>query len=189
MKVIFYDDFKVCSGNFPANWRIEKNSDMDLVATELKDGVFSLLSPGDKYLPVISPCRNAEVYFRLQIPSHVVSRYDFMITFRYDEYHRKGECLRIWADKNTRQQKIEYGEMIDNRFVTQQSLDSNLPENGFSNPLPLQLSFREQKIRLQLGESAFAFETNTPPARRADCHFPGNHVLQSRCEPVRNFFR
>ncbi|MFA6929573.1 MAG: hypothetical protein WCT05_04545 [Lentisphaeria bacterium] len=165
MKLIFHDDFQVHSGNFPANWRIEKNSDMELITTEINNGVFSLLSPGDKFLPVISPCRNAEVKFHWRIPSHATDRYDFMITFRYDEYRRQGECIRICAEKFRQFRKIEFGQNIDNSFVLQQSLDSELTDEAFDAPLPIRLCFEEQKIRLELGEFSYQFESQNQPIR------------------------
>lgn len=157
MKPLFHDDFLLRTGNFPANWQLEKNSDMDLVTTSLAKGIFSLQSPGDKFLPILSPFRNGTVQFKLQIPTLASSKYDLLIIFRYDEYRRVGECVRICANKDKQMRSIEFGTNTENHFVLQQSIDSHLPDTVFNEAWVVQLHFQEQQIHLQIGEKHYDF--------------------------------
>ena len=128
MKLIFCEGFETRNGDIPSGWFVEKNSDLDIDAIEYSDRSLSLLSAGNKFIPVIPDISDFELKMTVGINFHTAGRFGIIISFRYDIKSGKGQAVRISRKQNSKQTCVEYGSMFRNVFTTEKSSMLEIPD-------------------------------------------------------------
>ena len=118
---LFKEDFDVLQDGLPANWQVERNSNLPITAWEGHDGSFDLLSAGNKYIPVIPDVRDFCVEMTFSANYRVSMKFSFTLHFHYDLFRREGDAVRITCHGESVQCTVEFGRVADNIFTPLQT--------------------------------------------------------------------
>lgn len=102
-QMVFQDDFRAdAPGEYPANWRVERNCERVNNLGRAEEDGFSLLFTGNKHIPRTPPLRNFTLVFDCAGDAFF-SRMSIRIFFRYDGTTGTGFCVEYtWGLHRTR---------------------------------------------------------------------------------------
>lgn len=162
MHLLFSETFQVKRKDMPGSWAVEKNSDFPFSAVESTEKSMDLLSPGNKYIPVIPQVQDSELRMTAG-PGCSGEGYELIISFRYNISERTGEAVRCIRSIGEREFSLEYGEMRQNVFTVKQRESFELPEGLLNGPVEISLKLRGETLELAFGSLNAVFSTK--PAR------------------------
>ena len=115
--VLFKEDFDVLQGKLPANWHVERNSNLPTSAWVGHEGSFDLLSAGNKYIPVIPDVTDVRIEIGFSVNYKVANAFVFILLFHYDLFRREGNAVRLSCKGEPAQYMVEFGRVADNIFT------------------------------------------------------------------------
>ncbi|MBO4345832.1 MAG: hypothetical protein J5833_08745 [Victivallales bacterium] len=115
--ILFEEDFDVLQGTLPANWHVERNSNLPITAWVGHEGSFDLLSAGNKYIPVIPDIADFSLEMGFSVNYSVADEFKIILTFHYDMFRREGDSVRISCKGTPAKCKFEFGHVADNIFT------------------------------------------------------------------------
>ncbi len=160
---LFVETFEVKKDGMPGGWLVEKNSDLPFSAVECGEGRMSLLSPGNKYIPVTPDVVDAELRMTVSFNFDIASRFELIVSFRYDLSSRSGEAVRFIRRLKESVVSLEYGKMADNRFAMEQVISHEIPDDTLKKPVEILMMLNGEKLELEFAGNTAVF--NTEPAR------------------------
>lgn len=161
--MFFKEDFKVLRGEEPANWYVEKNSDLPFSAFRCDGEKITLLSPGNKYVPLTHPFTDGTVRFKLGVNLMSAGCFDISVCFRYDLYTMRGECIRFRSEKGSSAKFVEFGINYDNTFMLIRSFPADIPDETFDTPVEIAVCFNGPELRAEIAGRKFVTGSAEPP--------------------------
>ncbi len=166
MFALFSEAFEIKKDGMPGGWLVEKNSDLPISAVESGDRSIGLLSPGNKYIPVIPSVSDAEMRLTASFNFEMARHFDLIISFRYDISTRTGEAVRIRKLPGEQDITVECGVMADNTFTMKHRCALEITEDVLKRRVEIFLKLKGGRIELKFAGESVEFKTEKSRAGR-----------------------
>lgn len=152
-RALFIERFEIRKDNLPGGWMIEKNSDLEIPALTYENKTISLLSAGNKYIPIIPDISNFLINCIFEINYSIAGCFGFLLSYHYDIETRCGSAVFISSAAKSNTLDIEFGSVCCNIFTPESPKTSfPLKPASFCAPFEFSLEVKNRMLELKIAD-------------------------------------